>query len=86
LMDRLLEINATVEQLIDELKLPPYGLDVSLEVFDPQESKWTIRMKKHFVTLTLEEINRRRQTKENLSEALKDLFLEKFQWLTWETI
>jgi len=85
-METAQEINTVLTQLIDELQDPPYGLDVSLESFNAQECLWTIRMKNHLVTLSKEEINRKKACKDSLYAALKDIFLEKFQWLNWETV
>jgi hypothetical protein len=85
-METAQEINTVITQLIDELQDSPYGLDVSLERFDAKEYLWTIRMKNHLITLSKEEINRKRNCKDSLDVTLKDIFLEKFQWLNWETV
>lgn len=85
-MDNVQEINNVMKQLIEKLQLQPYGLDVSLESFDAQEVVWTVRMKNHFISVSVVEINKIWKNKDSLHSALKDLFLEKFQWLTWESI
>ncbi|MEL7566385.1 MAG: hypothetical protein AAGU27_16090 [Dehalobacterium sp.] len=81
-MDQVQEINTVLKQLIEELQLQPYGLDVFLENFDAREVVWTVRMKKHYISISAEEISSIRKNKDSLYAALKDLFLEKFQWLT----
>lgn len=84
-MNKVQEIDAVIRQLIEELQLQPYGLDVSLESFDAKESVWMVRMKKHFIAISAAEINKKAD-KAGLYEGVKALFLEKFQWLSWETI
>jgi len=85
-MDNVQEVNTVLKQLIEELQLQPYGLDVSLERFDAQEVEWTVRMKKHFVSISAQEINGVLKNKDSLYSALKDIFLDKFQWLIWESV
>ena len=62
-MEKVQEVHNTLELLIDELKLSPYGLDVAIDSYDNQKLSWTIRMKEHFVPVTLEEINEKGKPK-----------------------
>lgn len=80
------EIHEAIKKIIDEMKIQPFGLDVAVENFDAEKAVWTIRMKEHFITFSAGEINQARENKDSLYLALKDLFLEKFQWLAWESV
>ncbi|MCR6546764.1 hypothetical protein [Dehalobacterium formicoaceticum] len=85
-MEKIQVIQETINQIIEELQSQPFGLDVALEKFDQEKVHWLIRMKDQFVPITMDEINEKRTGTDSLYQTMKDLFMEKFQWLIWKTV
>ncbi|MGI6678604.1 MAG: hypothetical protein ACOX2Q_05920 [Dehalobacterium sp.] len=85
-MEKVEVIQESMNQIIEELQSQPFGLDVAIEKFDQEKAHWIVRMKDQFIPISVEEINQKRTSSASLYMAVKDLFLEKFQWIVWKSV